>query len=103
MQEMRLERDSMGELEVPVEALYGAQTQRAVLNFPISHQPMPQNFVRAYWVKRAAAKANAELECIQSPIADAIVKAYDGLLELPDLMQHFPVDVFKPGRAPVRT
>jgi len=98
MQEMRLERDSMGELEVPVEALYGAQTQRAVLNFPISHQPMPQNFVRALiQVKRAAAKANAELECIQSPIADAIVKACDRLLDLPDLMQHFPVDVFQTG------
>ena len=47
MSDTRIERDSMGELRVPQEALYGAQTQRAVNNFPISHQPMPAQFIRA--------------------------------------------------------
>ena len=62
----RVEHDSMGELQVPAEALWGAQTQRAVQNFPISGRPMPRGFIRALGlVKGAAAEVNAR----RSPIA----------------------------------
>ncbi|MGH2465424.1 MAG: hypothetical protein ACRDGI_08185, partial [Candidatus Limnocylindrales bacterium] len=58
----RMERDSMGEMAVPADALYGASTQRAVLNFPISGRPMPAAFIHALaLIKRAAAETNAEL------------------------------------------
>ncbi len=58
----RVEHDSMGELQVPAEALWGAQTQRAVQNFPISGRPMPRGFIRALGlVKAAAAEVNAGL------------------------------------------
>ncbi len=98
MTSTRLERDSMGELQVPVDALYGAQTQRAVNNFPISGRTMPESFVRALVTqKRAAAKANAALEQIPQAMADAIVKACDDLLADEQLLQHFPVDVFQTG------
>ena len=57
----RTERDSMGELEVPKNALYGAQTQRAINNFPVSGQQMPEAFIRALiTVKKAAAQANMQ-------------------------------------------
>ena len=63
MSKTRIEKDSMGELAVPAEALYAAQTQRAVDNFPVSGQPMPAPFIRALLLaKRAAASANSELE-----------------------------------------
>ena len=55
MSNTRIERDSMGELRVPEAALYGAQTQRAVDNFPISHQRMPAQFIRALILAKAAA------------------------------------------------
>ena len=65
MSNTRIERDSMGELQVPTEALYGAQTQRAVNNFPISHQRMPAQFIRALILaKAAAAKVNVDLKQI---------------------------------------
>ena len=51
----RIEHDSMGELQVPADALWGAQTQRAVQNFPISHRPMPRGFIRALGLIKAAA------------------------------------------------
>ena len=58
----RIERDSMGEMEVPADALYGASTQRAVLNFPISGQRFPRQFIRALaLIKHAAAETNREL------------------------------------------
>lgn len=67
MSNTRIERDSMGELQVPEAALYGAQTQRAVDNFPISHQRMPTQFIRALILaKAAAAKANVELAQISA-------------------------------------
>ena len=60
----RIERDSMGDVAVPVDALYGAQTQRAVENFAISRQPMPERFVRALVLqKAAAARANKASTC----------------------------------------
>ncbi|WP_338492976.1 class II fumarate hydratase [Pseudomonas trivialis] len=97
MSNTRIERDSMGELHVPAEALYGAQTQRAVDNFPISHQRMPAPFIRALILaKAAAAKANVELKQISEGQGKAIVDAAQGLLE-GDFMRHFPVDIFQTG------
>ncbi|MEK1841115.1 MAG: lyase family protein, partial [Pseudomonas sp.] len=97
MSNTRIERDSMGELQVPVDALYGAQTQRAVDNFPISGQPMPVQFIRALILaKAAAARANVELKQISESQGKAIVDAAQGLLE-GDFMQHFPVDIFQTG------
>ena len=97
MSNTRIERDSMGELQVPEAALYGAQTQRAVNNFPISHQRMPAQFIRALVLaKAAAAKANVELEQVSAAQGKAIVQACDQLLA-GDFMQHFPVDIFQTG------
>ncbi|MGH8381552.1 class II fumarate hydratase [Pseudomonas sp.] len=97
MSNTRIERDSMGELQVPTEALYGAQTQRAVNNFPISQQRMPTQFIRALLLaKAAAAKANIELKQLQEGQGTAIVKAVEQLLA-GDFIQHFPVDIFQTG------
>ncbi|HSI61251.1 MAG TPA: class II fumarate hydratase [Ideonella sp.] len=96
----RTEQDSMGTMEVPADALYGAQTQRAVLNFPISGRPMPLGFVRALLrVKAAAATANAALEVIPTATAYAITRVCGELLALDEaaLLRHFPVDVFQTG------
>ena len=72
----RTEHDSMGELKVPAEALWGAQTQRAVQNFPISGQPLPRGFIRALGlVKAAAAAVNRRLGHLDSARAEAIVSA----------------------------
>ncbi len=69
----RTERDSMGELQVPADALWGAQTQRAVQNFPISGRPLPRAFIRAVGViKQAAALANAKLGLLDRAVAQAI-------------------------------
>ena len=93
----RIERDSMGELEVPEEALWGAQTQRAVNNFPISGLAMPRAFIRALGlIKWAAAGANSELGLMNSGTAIAIQSA---AMEVASGEQdaHFPVDVFQTG------
>jgi fumarate hydratase, class II len=90
-------RDSMGELQVPSAALWGAQTQRAVDNFPISGLPMPRRFIAALGlVKWAAAGANAELGLLKSERAVAIQKAALSVAEgLHD--SQFPIDVFQTG------
>ncbi len=94
----RIEKDSMGELHVPEDALYGAQTQRAVDNFPVSGKAMPMGFIQALiQVKKAAAQANLELATLEQPVGDAICSACDQLLADPALMHHFPVDVFQTG------
>ncbi|MBH3343339.1 class II fumarate hydratase [Pseudomonas parafulva] len=97
MTNTRIERDSMGELHVPADALYGAQTQRAVDNFPISGQRMPAQFIRALLLaKAAAANANVELEQLSAQQGQAIVTAVQQLLT-EDFSVHFPVDVFQTG------
>ncbi|MEH6608078.1 MAG: class II fumarate hydratase [Halioglobus sp.] len=94
----RIERDSLGEVRIPKQALYGPQTQRAIENFPISGQTLPTAFIRALLqVKRAAAQANEELEQLDEGTAGAIVSACDELLADKMLMDHFPVDVFQTG------
>ncbi|GGF60248.1 class II fumarate hydratase [Alteromonas lipolytica] len=98
MANTRIESDSMGELEVPSDALYGAQTQRAINNFSVSGQQMPGAFIHALLrVKKAAATANANLGKLEKHIADAIISACDSLLADSKLMQHFPVDVYQTG------
>lgn len=96
----RIEKDSMGELKVPKSALYGAQTQRAINNFPVSGLCMPETFIRALLkAKSAAAKANAQLDQIPVKMAEAICQAADALLakDAAELMENFPVDVFQTG------
>ncbi len=97
MTQYRTENDSMGELQVPIEALYAAQTQRAVNNFPISGLRMPRQFIRALGlIKGAAAKVNNELGLLEEPLADVIqqaaAKVRDGSLD-----EHFPIDIFQTG------
>jgi fumarate hydratase, class II len=93
----RIEHDSMGELQVPEDALWGAQTQRAIDNFPISGMPMPRRFIAALGlVKWAAAGANAELGLLTSDRAIAIQKASLSVAE-GEHDEHFPIDVFQTG------
>jgi fumarate hydratase, class II len=95
----RLERDSMGEMEVPADALYGASTQRAVLNFPISGQRMPRRFLRALaLVKLAAAQTNAELGLLDEGVAGAIAAAAASVAD-GDHDDQFPIDVYQTGSA----
>ena len=93
----RTERDSMGEMQVPADALYGASTQRAVLNFPISGTRLPLPLIHAYGrIKQAAAETNAELGLLDTALAEKIAAAaaeiaagaHDG---------QFPVDIYQTG------
>lgn len=98
MTNIRIEKDSLGEIEVPANALYAAQTQRAINNFPISGQALPESFIRALLlVKITAAKANAQLGLISQAMAEAIEAAADELLADKNLMQHFPIDIYQTG------
>jgi fumarate hydratase class II len=95
--ETRTEHDSMGELQVPVDALWGAQTQRAVNNFPISGLAMPREFIRALGlIKAAAARVNLDLGLLDenrsAAIADAAKRVADGEYDA-----QFPIDVFQTG------
>ncbi|KHJ50150.1 aspartate ammonia-lyase [Vreelandella venusta] len=93
----RIERDSMGELEVPAEALYGAQTQRAVNNFPVSGTPLPAAFIHAVArIKLAAARSNQALGLLDEQRAAAIEKAAMAVID-GQYDEHFPVDVFQTG------
>jgi fumarate hydratase class II len=93
----RQERDSMGVLEVPDTAYYGAQTQRAVVNFPISGMTMPAPFITALaQIKRCAARTNQELGLVSARIAGAIAQAAGDVLD-GKLSDQFVVDVFQTG------
>jgi fumarate hydratase class II len=93
----RTEHDSMGELEVPADALYAAQTQRAVENFPISGLTLPKRFVDAVClIKQAAARVNAELQLLDRELADAIQSAAKTVRD-GDYASEFPIDVFQTG------
>ena len=96
-QQFRIEHDTMGEVKVPVDALYRAQTQRAVENFPISGKGLEPAHIHALaQVKKAAAKANAELGIISQERADAIVAAADQVIA-GDHDDQYPIDVFQTG------
>jgi len=87
----------MGEVDVPTDALYGASTQRAVINFPISGQPFPRRFLRAMGlIKQAAAETNARLGLVDRDVATAIAESAaavaDGRYD-----EHFPIDVYQTG------
>ncbi|CAO1650153.1 class II fumarate hydratase [Salinibacterium sp. NSLL150] len=95
--EYRIEHDTMGEVRVPKDALYGAQTQRAVENFPISGTGLePAQIVALARVKRAAAIANSELGKLDPAIADAIVGAADQIID-GQFHNQFPVDTYQTG------
>ena len=96
---MRTEHDTLGEVRVPDEALYGAQTQRAVENYPISGLHEHPVFIRSFiLLKKAAALANRELDAIESGLADSIVSACDELLDNAETYRsQFVVDVFQAG------
>ncbi|TVR47179.1 MAG: class II fumarate hydratase, partial [Puniceicoccaceae bacterium] len=94
---MRIEKDSMGEMSLPDEALYGASTQRAVLNFPISGRPMPPGFITGLGlVKLACAQANEELGRLSREKTRLICQAAEEVMEGRHHVQ-FPVDVFQTG------
>ncbi|NPA72885.1 MAG: class II fumarate hydratase [Gammaproteobacteria bacterium] len=96
-QKTRIEKDSMGSLEVPVDALYGAQTQRAINNFPISGIPMPKSFIEALcYVKFACSDSNQELGLLSETKADAIQTAAKEVIQ-GDFSDQFPIDVFQTG------
>ena len=94
---MRTESDSMGEMQVPDEALYGASTQRAVLNFPISDRHMPEGFIKGLGLmKWACAMANEELEKLPSEKANILKEVAQEIADGKHSRQ-FPVDVFQTG------
>ena len=96
-QGFRIERDSMGEMKVPSDALYGAQTQRAVENFPISNLRFPREFIRAMGlIKRAAAETNVRLGLLDQRRGRAIVRAAQEVID-GKLDEHFVVDIFQTG------
>ena len=96
-EETRIERDSMGEMQVPVHAYYGASTQRAVLNFPISDLRFPRQFIRALGqIKQAAAQVNEALGTVDPQIAEAIVRATQEVID-GKLDEHFVLDIFQTG------
>ena len=93
----RIERDSLGDVHVPSEALYGAQTQRALDNFPISGIRFPRRFIQALGIiKQAAAIANHNLGLLDKDVADAIIdgaqKVIDGTVD-----DQFVLDIFQTG------
>ena len=93
----RLTSDSMGEMKVPSNAFYGAQTQRAVNNFPVSGISFNYDFINAVIIiKRSAAIVNSRLELLDKVKSKAIVKACDKLLKDKPSNQ-FPVDIFQTG------
>jgi fumarate hydratase class II len=95
--ETRIEKDSMGELKVPKDALYGAQTQRAIDNFPISGLTIPRSFIRALGlIKGAAAKVNVDLKLLKPDIAKAIIDAADSMID-GQYDAEFPLDIFQTG------
>ncbi|MGB7754477.1 MAG: class II fumarate hydratase [Salinisphaera sp.] len=93
----RIEKDSMGELKVPKDALWGAQSQRAIENFPISDLRAPRAMINALGlIKASAAQVNRDLGLLDGDIADAIIKA-GKKAAAGDYDEHFPVDIFQTG------
>src|SRR6266478_7180115 len=93
----RVERDSMGDVAVPADAYYGASTQRAVINFPISGQPFPRRFIRALGlIKKAAAQTNRELGLLSRRRSRAITAAAQEVID-GKLDAQFPIDIYQTG------
>src|SRR5690242_12098905 len=97
IEETRIERDSMGEMRVPANAYYGASTQRAVLNFPISDLRFPRQFIQALGqIKQSAAVVNGEMGHIDAQVAEAIQRAAQEVID-GRLDEHFVLDIFQTG------
>ena len=97
MGKTRIEKDSMGEVSIPDHALYGAQTRRAMDNFPVSGRPLPAAFIRAVArIKWSAARVNRDLGLLQEDMADAIIAACQAIIA-GDYADQFPVDVYQTG------
>lgn len=95
--EYRIEKDSLGEVKVPKDKYYGAQTVRAMENFPIGREKMPHEIIRAYGlIKSAAAKANKELGLLDTKKANLIIRAADELAD-GKLSDHFPLGIWQSG------
>ena len=95
--DMRLEKDSMGELEVPSKALYGGNTRRAQLNFPISNVRFGRSFIKSLGlIKQSAAETNLELGLIEKDIANAIISSAQEVID-GDHDESFVVDIFQTG------
>lgn len=96
-QDMRLERDSMGELEVPINAYYGGNTRRAELNFPISKLRLGRSFIKAIGqIKQSAAVVNLDLDAIDDEIAQAIIASSQRVID-GEFDDQFVVDIFQTG------
>ena len=96
-QQFRIERDSLGEMQVPADALYGAQTQRAVENFPISSLRFPRRFIHALGtIKKACAQANIELGVLDAALGEAIIAACGEVVD-GQLDGQFVLDIFQTG------
>jgi len=94
---LRTETDSLGDIQVPLQALYGAQTQRAVENFTLSSQALPWSFIQAVlFIKQAAAETNSELGNLSDDLAQVIIESVTELLDRKP-MKEFPVSVFQTG------
>jgi fumarate hydratase class II len=93
----RIETDSMGEIKVPTDKYYGAQTARSLMNFKIGGERMPDELIRAFGIlKKAAALVNKDLGILPAEKADLIVKAADEVIE-GKLHDHFPLVVWQTG------
>jgi len=94
---MRTEKDSMGQMQVPSDALYGASTQRAVENFPVSGKPVPAAVIHGFgMLKAACATVNKDLGKLPADKAKAIIDVCDEIIR-GDLDEHFPVDIYQTG------
>lgn len=97
MSKFRTERDTMGEMQVPADALYGASTARAVENFPVAHEPVPAAVIHAFgFLKAACADANRDLAKLDAERAKAIVAAAEEVATGKH-DAHFPVDIYQTG------
>ena len=95
MSEFRIEKDSLGEIKVPQDALYAAQTQRAVDNFPISGIPIPRAMIKALGlIKKTAATVNKDLGLLDDKKSNAIQEAATEIMEGKH-DSHFPIDIFR--------
>ena len=98
MRKMRKEKDILGEIEVPADAYYGINTQRAIRNFRISGRTMPTEFIVALvQVKKACVKANMDSEKLNMELGETILKVIDEILIEYKLLDQFPVDIFQTG------
>ena len=98
MEKFRVERDTLGEVKVPFDALWGAQTQRSIQNFKIGSEKMPKELIRAFlYLKKACAQANNQLGKLELTKAQVIEEACDTLLQDENVMQHFPLVIWQTG------